>query len=379
MFSLFLKRKAYEEQERRRNRSSTFTEPLRKSSDMKEFLMKFYKHIYTDERRQYYRQEQDKYPILKNHYAILVPEHVTYEDFWQRYDYRTDIDRIWNELRLQEETSLSDSFGKVRDRFMNLIPEENTNSTLDHQTDSQTSITTSDANKVIQHQKELPKKNHNIETVTTKEYRDVRLLGTTIYILNDIDESITDMIQSMGGVITAKLEDATHALWIPNSVTHFTKTLESSLASSLSIPIVDADRWLPRVTDLKSNEHWSMINSEEFGPKASPEIPNNEPAETGARTRKAKLNQNSSMSKMAMLNVCMMVLIAVIVSAYANSILHMRQCPGRPNTFLELFCKQRPEVVATVSPRRNNRFRRLQQKLKNRGKKKNTQAGKLHL
>ena len=41
MFSLFLKRKAYEEQERRRNRSSTFTEPLRKSSDMKEFLMKF--------------------------------------------------------------------------------------------------------------------------------------------------------------------------------------------------------------------------------------------------------------------------------------------------------------------------------------------------
>ena len=91
---------------------------------MKEFLTQFYKQIYTEERRAYYRQEQEKYPILKNHYAVLVPEHVTYEDFWQRYDYRLDLDRIFNELQLQESATLANSLGKVKKKFMSFIPED---------------------------------------------------------------------------------------------------------------------------------------------------------------------------------------------------------------------------------------------------------------
>ena len=127
MFSLLLRRRANEEQERRRNQSRTFTEPLKRTADMKEFLTQFYKQIYTEERRAYYRQEQEKYPILKNHYAVLVPEHVTYEDFWQRYDYRTDIERIINELQLHESATLANSLGKVKKKFMSFIPEEANN------------------------------------------------------------------------------------------------------------------------------------------------------------------------------------------------------------------------------------------------------------
>lgn len=99
MYSFYLRRQALEEQEARRNKVSTYKDPLGGVSDLEEFLLQVSDTVYTHERRLFYIQEQAKYPRLKNHFDMLVPSIISYEDFWLRYEYRTDLNRIMRDLK----------------------------------------------------------------------------------------------------------------------------------------------------------------------------------------------------------------------------------------------------------------------------------------
>ena len=104
-----LKMRATEEIDRRLHSSETFTQPLRKPSDeatrhqMKDFLTKFYKEVYTPDKKAYYKNLLEvNSDTIKLHYDILVPKIVPYEDFWQRYEYRcSNIERVMEELSSQ--------------------------------------------------------------------------------------------------------------------------------------------------------------------------------------------------------------------------------------------------------------------------------------
>jgi hypothetical protein len=101
MMKPLLHKRALEEVDLRRHRSSTFTEPLRKSPDMKEFLTDFYTNVYTPKRQDYYRQEQITYPHVAEHFEVLVlvpAKIVSFEDFWQRYTFRCNVNRVMKEL-----------------------------------------------------------------------------------------------------------------------------------------------------------------------------------------------------------------------------------------------------------------------------------------
>jgi hypothetical protein len=109
MWNPFLKKRALDEVNTRRHRSSTFTEPLRKAPEMKDFLTTFYKNVYTPAKKNFYNQELKTHSdSLKVHYDILVPTMVSYEDFWQRYEWRCDINRVTNELRQADAVKAND-------------------------------------------------------------------------------------------------------------------------------------------------------------------------------------------------------------------------------------------------------------------------------
>jgi hypothetical protein len=128
MYNYYLRRNALEEQEVRRNRKSTYNEPLQEAPDLEEFFIQFSNTIYTHERRLFYIQEQTKYPRLRSHFDMLVPAIVSYENFWLRYEYRTDIKRIMRQLRETNNQSWAESLGRSVGRmtqsFRKLMPEE---------------------------------------------------------------------------------------------------------------------------------------------------------------------------------------------------------------------------------------------------------------
>jgi BSD domain len=93
-----LKVRALTEISERRKRPSTYTDPLTKSPDMKEFLQDFYKNIYRQEKKEWYRAERSKYPALQKNYDDLCGKTVSYEDFWMRYERRCNLDRVMKEL-----------------------------------------------------------------------------------------------------------------------------------------------------------------------------------------------------------------------------------------------------------------------------------------
>jgi hypothetical protein len=93
-----MKVRALTEVSERRKRASTYTDPLTKSPDMKEFLQTFYKNIYRQEKKDWYRAERAKYPTLQKNYEELCGKTVSYEDFWMRYERRCNVDRVMQEL-----------------------------------------------------------------------------------------------------------------------------------------------------------------------------------------------------------------------------------------------------------------------------------------
>jgi hypothetical protein len=111
MLSSIRKQRAVLEVERRKNRESTFTEPIHCSATddpvefdhLKQFLTHFYRTIYH--RQAEIRQLLEDEPSVAQHYHTLVntskaaapkqqQQKVTMEEFWQRYFYRCDVERL---------------------------------------------------------------------------------------------------------------------------------------------------------------------------------------------------------------------------------------------------------------------------------------------
>lgn len=93
--------------ERRRGQSSTYTEKLpRDAPDLKDFLMDFYRNI-VFKRQAEMMEEVFKYPkTVGKFYNELVPSVMAYEDFWQRYYYRTaSVERVMAEIEVADQVA----------------------------------------------------------------------------------------------------------------------------------------------------------------------------------------------------------------------------------------------------------------------------------
>lgn len=124
-----LRARALQEQEYRRRDETTYTRPLQRAPDMREFLQDFYRHVYTPKSRQYYDKVRRQYPEVDASYQALVGSgsssspptlrvvgKVSLEDFWQRYEYRCgNLDRIIQELSSQEEREVAGGNGNGSD------------------------------------------------------------------------------------------------------------------------------------------------------------------------------------------------------------------------------------------------------------------------
>ncbi|CAJ1935233.1 unnamed protein product [Cylindrotheca closterium] len=99
MYNFYLRRKALDEQHVRRQDPTTYTEPLQGSPITEQFISLFANKIKQKEEKDFYSKEQSKYPDLKLHFEKLVPSDVSYEEFWRRYEYRTDLNRIMKEMK----------------------------------------------------------------------------------------------------------------------------------------------------------------------------------------------------------------------------------------------------------------------------------------
>ena len=89
--------RAKKELRRRRRQEATFTTPLQKTPEMKPFLSQFYKTVHTPAKKEFYRQERSVYKSVDEYYRKLCGRSVSFEDFWQRYEYRCNLERILEE------------------------------------------------------------------------------------------------------------------------------------------------------------------------------------------------------------------------------------------------------------------------------------------
>lgn len=91
---------AEEELEKRRKQSRTYTEPLPSDNpEITAFLKEFYsKHVF--ERALEFKDELEKYSdTVGEHYNFLVPEQVSFDQFFSRYYYRCNLDHLMNEVQ----------------------------------------------------------------------------------------------------------------------------------------------------------------------------------------------------------------------------------------------------------------------------------------
>lgn len=106
MASILRQKRAAVEVALRRNRESTYTDPVMKKgehksaeeiADIKAYLSHFYRTIYkrSVECQTVLREHPNTVAV---HYANLVPKQISYEDFWQRYFLRCDETRVVAEL-----------------------------------------------------------------------------------------------------------------------------------------------------------------------------------------------------------------------------------------------------------------------------------------
>lgn len=99
MYNFYLRRKALDEQHVRRQNPTTYTEPLQGSPITEKFISEFANKIRLKEEMDFYSKEKAKYPDLKLHFEKLVPLEVSYEEFWRRYEYRTDLNRLMEKMK----------------------------------------------------------------------------------------------------------------------------------------------------------------------------------------------------------------------------------------------------------------------------------------
>jgi len=125
MYNFYLRRKALDEQHIRRQSSATYTEPLQMSPMTEKFISEFADKIRQREQINFYSGEQAKYPDLKLHFEMLVPSEVSYEEFWRRYEHRTDLNRIMEELK--QGSASRTSWGSVAGKKPQILPRKRFN------------------------------------------------------------------------------------------------------------------------------------------------------------------------------------------------------------------------------------------------------------
>ena len=106
MFTSPWRHQASAEAARRRNREITYTQPLGLDAAagndadlaaLQSFMKDFYPRFYSREKEAARQQVLDTYPDVATQFLLLVPKVVSPEEFWQRYDYRCDEQRILQE------------------------------------------------------------------------------------------------------------------------------------------------------------------------------------------------------------------------------------------------------------------------------------------
>jgi len=113
---------ALEEIQHRISRSSTFTEPLQPADDLKDFLSHFYQSIYEDATHQRHQQLLLDYPVLQQQRTALVPDTVSYEDFWQRYEYRCDLERVQDYIKAHSSANSTSLWKKAKEGIEASLP-----------------------------------------------------------------------------------------------------------------------------------------------------------------------------------------------------------------------------------------------------------------
>lgn len=97
------------EADKRRGKSATYTQPLRgdtpaQEQDIQSFLTQFYGRLIFDYAASYDMQRLlHRHPdTMAVHYALLVPETCSFDQFWARYYYRCSVTTVLQEWRQQE-------------------------------------------------------------------------------------------------------------------------------------------------------------------------------------------------------------------------------------------------------------------------------------
>jgi hypothetical protein len=106
MFNNHNRKLAEDEIDKRRKQSRTYTEPLPLDNpEVESYLEEFYsKQIF--ERAQEFKKELETYSdTVGVHYEFLVPEQVSFDQFFSRYYYRCNIDKLVQEMQQDEPPS----------------------------------------------------------------------------------------------------------------------------------------------------------------------------------------------------------------------------------------------------------------------------------
>lgn len=108
---------AMRELEKRRGRSATYTQPLlgsgihttgtatvEQQEDIRAFLTEFYGRLVFDYAAADMRQLLSMYPdTIGTHYALLVPDACSFDQFWARYYYRCSVTTILSEWQQRDD------------------------------------------------------------------------------------------------------------------------------------------------------------------------------------------------------------------------------------------------------------------------------------
>lgn len=103
-----MRKQAEEEVEKRRRQSRTYTEPLPlEAPNVKLFLDTFYERDIFENGLKF-KDELNKYSdSVGEHYKFLVPEQVSFDEFFSRYYYRCKIENILDEWQTNESPMLN--------------------------------------------------------------------------------------------------------------------------------------------------------------------------------------------------------------------------------------------------------------------------------
>jgi hypothetical protein len=100
------RKQAEKEAEKRRGKSATYTQPLlgttdAQQADLETFVAEWYSRMIFEKAAEMPRLLQQFPETLGTHYALLVPNLVSFDQFWARYFYRCSLTTILEEWSQQ--------------------------------------------------------------------------------------------------------------------------------------------------------------------------------------------------------------------------------------------------------------------------------------